>query len=473
MNHSRIILGYVFILLNITANTLFAQGPNKLKCANVLPNGNVELTWELPSSTTGFIFHALYRDGVNIATISNASTTSYTDVTANANLQSYTYDFISSYLPLNLYNSNVIHTMLLTATAITNTNPGAVNLDWVELPLQSTSGNYSVYSDYNSVAGLQFLGVYFIGPASQTINDCNVPIQYQVRVPDISIGCVSNSNILIGTFSKLGNIVSNPDLRCASVLNNGNVQLSWLSPAGSISEFNDYKIYRDNVMIDSVGSFIQTTYTDLNVDANIGVHSYYVETNSGCSGLELSTSPKNVLSTMKITTATPTATSCQLIWNPMPLLPTSGFYEVNREINGSSILLFNTLATNYIDPAIPAPSTAYYYITVDDLSGCVSKSAMSSGIVVTGIESLSNKDCKVETNYQYSSNQITFSSPCIKKEQIQCAIYNEIGQLILEDNLLRNQEGIYSIEKPAYSKGVFIIQLKEQEAIYSGKIYLK
>ena len=146
---------------------------------------------------------------------------------------------------------------------------------------------------------------------------------------------------------------------------------------------------------------------------------------------------------------------------------------MNREINGSSTLLFNTLATNYVDPAIPAPSTVYYFITVDDASGCVSKSAKSNGIVVTGIESLSNKDCKVETNYQFSSNQITFSSLCITKEKIQCSIYNEIGQLILEDNLLRNQEGIYSIEKPAYSKGVFIIQLKEQEAIYSGKIYLK
>jgi hypothetical protein len=176
---------------------------------------------------------------------------------------------------------------------------------------------------------------------------------------------------------------------------------------------------------------------------------------------------------MKITTATPTTTSCQLIWNAMPLLPTSGFYEVNRDINGIPILLFNTLGTNYIDASIPAPSTAYYYITVDDASGCVSQSARSTSIVVTGIESLTNKLCKVETNYRYSSNQITFSSPCINKEKIQCSIYNEIGQMIFEDNLVRDQEGIYSIEKPSYSKGVLIIQLKEQEAIYSGKIYLE
>lgn len=467
-----IIINCILFVFLLSTNSLFAQGPNKLKCASVLPNGNVELTWELPSSVTGFVFHALYRDGINIATISNASTTSYIDASANANLQSYTYDFISTYLPLNLYNSNAISTILLTSTAVTNTNPGTANLDWNELPLQVTSGNYNLYSDYNSSIGLQFFGTYFIGPASQTITDCNVPIQYQVQVPDLSAGCISYSNILSNTFSQLGNIVANPDLRCVSVLNNGNVQLNWLPPSGNSSDFNDYKVYRDNIMVDSVGSFTQTSYSDLNVDANIGIHSYYIETNSGCSGSLVSTSTKNVLSTMKITTATPTTTSCQVLWNALPLLPTSGFYEVNREINGSSILLFNTLATNYVDPVIPAPSTAYYYITVDDASGCVSKSAKSNGIVVTGIESLSNKDCKVETSYQYSSNQITFSSPCLTNEKIQCSIYNEIGQLILDDRLVRNQQGIYSIERPAYSKGILIIQLSEQEAIYSGKIYL-
>ncbi len=384
----------MFILLtSIFYRQAFAQGPVSLRCANVFPNGNVQIKWVNPTPNSGLIFRAIYRDGVNIATINVDTVTTYLDTQANGNQQSHTYDVISSYLPIQVFQSNYISSIFLTTVNnISNANPGQATLSWNMLPLQSSSGNYTAFSDYQTGSMAQLGNFWPNFTATETITDCQHTIHHQIVVNDAT-GCVSNSNLTTGIFSQLGNVVANPDLRCVSVLPNGNVQLTWLTPSGSSTDFNNYKIKRNNVIIDSVVVFPQTSFVDAGINANNFKYDYTVVSNSGCSGDKVGSNSTNTMSSIHLVTSTPSSSSCQVDWNGMPLLPTAGFYEVKRDLGSGYILINNTLNLTYLDANIPGPSTAFYKITVNDMSGCISSSNISNPVIITSLfdHSVSNK----------------------------------------------------------------------------------
>ncbi|MBK9636461.1 MAG: T9SS type A sorting domain-containing protein [Bacteroidetes bacterium] len=263
--------------------------------------------------------------------------------------------------------------------------------------------------------------------ATETITDCQHTIHHQIVVTDAT-GCVSNSNITTGVFSQLGNVVSNPDLRCVSVLPNGNVQITWLTPSGSATDFNNYKIKRNNVIIDSVGTFPQTSFIDAGINANNFKYDYEVVSNSGCSGKNAGSNSTNTLSSIHLVTSTPTASSCQVDWNAMPLLSGAGFYEVNRDIGSGFVLINNTLNLTYLDANIPGPATALYKISVNDISGCISRSNVSNPITITSLFENSGYPKLITTFPNPVTDKINFSKPVQ-----QLIIYDVLGKCVLVD----------------------------------------
>ncbi len=401
----------ILFLLSFASLHAAAQGPVSLRCANILPNGNIQISWVNPTPNAGLIFRAIYKDGLNIATINVDTVTTFLDTQGDGNIQSHTFDIISSYLPIQLFQSNYVSTIFLTSVNnISNANPGQATLSWNALPLQSSSGNYTTYSDYNTATMMQFGNFWPNQTATQSITDCQNTIHHQVVVTDAT-GCVSNSNITTGVFSQLGNVVSNPDLRCVSVLPNGNVQLTWLPPSGTTTDFNNYKITRDNVIIDSVSILPQATYIDAGINANIFKHSYTVVSNSGCSGSIPGSNATNTLSSIHLVTSTPSSSSCQVDWNAMPLLPGAGFYEVNRDIGNGFVLINNTLNLTYLDANIPGPAIALYNISVNDISGCISKSNISNPITITSLFENSGFQKLITTYPNPVADKINFSKP--------------------------------------------------------------
>ena len=82
------LLVFVLLLLSIKG---FSNSP-QTRCVSVLANGNVTLTWSIPTITVGTfdsyqIFTSANFNGpyTLLTTINNINQTTYTDVAANAN----------------------------------------------------------------------------------------------------------------------------------------------------------------------------------------------------------------------------------------------------------------------------------------------------------------------------------------------------------------------------------------------------
>jgi gliding motility-associated-like protein len=177
--------------------------PPELRCDSVLANGTVAISWEEVLDTAGIfnsyhIFSATNPAGpfTEIDSIFNIAQTTYTDITANANLK-ITYYYIETRSRCNgmVYSnpSDTLQTMLLSAV---NTTFGTAALTWnpVHIPdLSSSLGWYHVYREYppgvwtmiDSTQSLNFI---------DTITVCHAHINYYVDI-DNSLPCTSASSI--------------------------------------------------------------------------------------------------------------------------------------------------------------------------------------------------------------------------------------------------------------------------------------
>lgn len=461
----------IFYTLFFLPLSTSAQTTPELRCLSVQPNGNVQVTWVPVTQTLGFTRYEIHRLFSTIVTpVTGITTNTFLDTQVNGNVQANDYQVAAVYNLFTHYYSNQMFTMHLITTSTTNTNPGTANLSWNGLPLQSSgTSDYITYSSYNTGSMQPFGMPNGNNTQTQNINDCNVPVQYQVKASD-ALGCISQSNLVTDTFSQLGNVVDNPALRCASVLSDGSVQLTWLSPASSNADFNEFEIWSDGVLMDSISSFNQTSYTDLNVNANTGPHSYQLISQSGCAGNLSSPSPAITLSTIYLVVASPAINTCQLSWTPLPLLPSSPFYQVNRDISGSSTLIGNTTNLTYLDTNIPGPVTAYYQISVPDNSGCISNSNISAGCNVASTDILTPAGCNVEHTFNGYTNTIDFESLCINDQKINFELYNSMGQLTSAFALNKNANGNYSLQKSKLNKGLNLFIINANEHSFSGKI---
>jgi gliding motility-associated-like protein len=361
-----------------------------LHCVNVLANGNIELTWEVPGNNVDFNEYEIWRSNTGpggpyllIDSVSNPAQFNYTDITANGNTQAYSYYLVTqsgcSGQEDPGFNGNILSSIFLTTVP----SPGLATLNWTNLsqPLPPTSspGEYLIDHTYNPGGAWVFLGDTVQNSYTQTISDCDTTIQHIVYVNDAI--CVSRSNVATNVYTYQGNIVAQPDLRCVSVLPGGGIQLTWLTPGGSNQHFNEFEIWRDDgsgfTLLDSVSSFSQVNYTDNTANGNAQSYGYYMLSQAGCSGQLNSVTNSQTVNSIYLTTSSIPG-QADLSWTALPLTASSSPQEYLVNSNymavGPGTFLGDTTALQYSQPIVDCDTTITYFIAVNDNSGCVSES---------------------------------------------------------------------------------------------------
>ncbi len=184
-------------------------------------------------------------------------------------------------------------------------------------------------------------------------------------------------------------IVQSPQPRCVAVLPNGDVTLTWSTPADPGGTFNSYHIYTANALagpytlLDSVFVYPQTTYTHVGANANVASRYYYIKTRSGCGGQIFSNAVDTVRS-MFLTVNNPSNGTAQLSWNAIAtpaISSSSGIYTIFQEYpSGVWTQVGSTSNLNYIDSILVCNSAINYRIEIADNTGCTSVSSVSGGI---------------------------------------------------------------------------------------------
>lgn len=175
-----------------------------------------------------------------------------------------------------------------------------------------------------------------------------------------------------------------PELRCVSVLPNGDVQLSWLPIPNLVNTFNSYQIYSSTslsgpyTVVDSIFNINASSYTYSGAGANNQSIYYFIKTRSGCDGIILSPAIDTVQSIYLSVTDPNNGANAQLNWNALhaPALPTtSPRYLIFKEYPlGTWALIDSTQLLSYSDPLVICSDSINYRVEVDDASGCTSSS---------------------------------------------------------------------------------------------------
>tara|TARA_B110000263_G_scaffold110800_2_gene96879 strand:+ start:9086 stop:12514 length:3429 start_codon:yes stop_codon:yes gene_type:complete len=231
-----------------------------------------------------------------------------------------------------------------------------------------------------------------------------------------------------------------PDIRCVSVQENGNVEVSWehipSAPASTV-----YSLYHsDNengpfTFVDSI-FYPNNTYMHSAVNANTESQYYYLTSLSSCAD---ESAPSDTLKTIKLdVVAINVNTEADLNWNEIHLLnlPTS-FAEYNiyaLDGNADWQNVGSSSTTNYIFPAQTCNSLQLLYISLEDDNGCISNSSIDGAILKDTISP--NKpvidDVSVNLN---GKSVISWSSSSTDVDVYAIYIQDEFGAWITIDSV--------------------------------------
>jgi len=179
-------------------------------------------------------------------------------------------------------------------------------------------------------------------------------------------------------------IAQSPNLRCIALDQSGGALISWIVPTDSCGFFNKYYIFYSTnqagpfTVIDSISSFVTTTYYHSTAGANLGSVYYYVQSNSGCI-----VNISDTLASIQLS-VTSSLGLANLVWNPThtPELSTAtGNYIINREdtITGSLIVQDSVFqAYTYADTFMTCSDTISYQVHIVDSTGCISASSIAA-----------------------------------------------------------------------------------------------
>ncbi len=203
--------------------------------------------------------------------------------------------------------------------------------------------------------------------------------EYIVTVTDI-IGCTGVDSVLVSPLP----LMPAPDLRCVSVLPNGDVTLSWMPPGAPLQCFDAYLVshsYNPNgpfTIIDTIFDINTLTYTHVGANGNNVSGHYFVEIMTGANSTH--TISSDTLSSILINIVNTGNITADLIWNPLHFpapATTSGYYFLYREYPpGNWTFIDSTLNTLHID-SVTACDLINYRVEITDSSGCTSISAIS------------------------------------------------------------------------------------------------
>lgn len=205
--------------------------PVDLHCVDVLPNGDVTLTWE-PTTDPGssFIEYQIWsvQDGL-LGTEPNINNGTFTVVGANANASSKDY-FIQTRFGCGGNNLSPSDTLSSIHLNVNDLGDGRVHLTWNSLANPMNGGDSSteeIWREY-PVGNWTLRGTvpYGTNELVDTIDVCNDLLTYEIRVTN-AYGCTSTSNDSSRVLSDIINPYI-PDMYWVSIdTTTGNVDIQW------------------------------------------------------------------------------------------------------------------------------------------------------------------------------------------------------------------------------------------------------
>ncbi|MFT4602245.1 MAG: hypothetical protein ACI857_002431 [Arenicella sp.] len=202
-----------------------------LHCIDVLPNGDVDLTWTQTSDPgTSFVEYQVWsiEDGF-IASIPAITTENYTVVGANADLSSKHY-FIQTQFGCDGNNLSPSDTLASIFLTLNDLGDGRAQLNWNSTHTPMNAGDnpmQEIYREYPvGTWTLRATVPYGENTFLDTIDICNEFLSYEIVIPNAA-GCSSTSN---AEGAQLGDIINPyiPVLNWVSVDTTSQfVNLSW------------------------------------------------------------------------------------------------------------------------------------------------------------------------------------------------------------------------------------------------------
>lgn len=425
------------------SNSLWANvSAPQVQCVDVASNGDVTVTWTAPADPGNeFVEYRVYSNSSGsyslVGTLNSISTTTYTEVGANANLASV------SYVVTTAFNNGSVQEAIQTDTVSTiflvlgNPANGTAILQWNAIsnpPLTSSGNYYYIFKEYP--AGNWYLsdsvpvGTVFY---RDTIDVCDGFINYQV-VQSSSSGCQSGSNIEGDQFQDLLP-PDEPVIYAVTVdTATGNVIIQWdTTYANDTYGYIIMENINGNwVFIDTLFGKYNTTYVNQNSFADYQSECYGIAAFDSCyhgTPLRPNTSPMGIPHcSIHLTTQLDVCSKqITLRWNKYENWNAGvASYELYASENGGAYTIINN-----------SSDTSFTHINLTSLSNyCYVVKAVSND----GRESLSNKVCKKV--YQPALPTITYlqSASVIAPNEVEVDLKVTTNGQISAYNLYRSTD---------------------------------
>jgi len=397
--------------VSVTPNPVSNPPQNLTVTSNM---GSVSLAWSAPEAGSTYTLNSyyIYKDGNQLATISNTSTRTYTDTSVTVGT-TYTYYILARYYnSSNLTYVNSPPSNTVTVTPVHLFNPprsltasvsyGTVSLSW-QAPNTGSTGTFVTYHVYRdstgvaSVTGTSFTDSSVTGGTAYT---------YYV-VAQYTNGYSEPSNTAYGT-----PLIANPPRNLTAVAGSGSVSLSWDAPqTGGNGTLSNYAVYRNGA---SQGTTTSSAYSQTGLSHGT-TYTYYVVAyysnptgESSPSNSVSATTPDAVHNPPQNLTVTSTQGSINLSWSAPETGSTyslSGYYVYrNGNVLNSSYITSQT----YNDTNVTIGTTYSYYITAYYQSG--NSSTPSNTVTDTPI-GLYNPPRNLTATAEYGAVSLSWQAP--------------------------------------------------------------
>lgn len=181
-------------------------------------------------------------------------------------------------------------------------------------------------------------------------------------------------------FSGLNAQVAAPELRCIAVTSPTSAVLSWIIPTDPSGLFSQYQIWSSPtqtgpfVLIGTVNSYNQSSYTQSPTNADLQSQYYYVITISGTNTSVPSDTLRSVYVNLSNSGNGVVSLNWNAIHNPSPT-SSSSTYTLSREAPvGTWTTIYTGNKINYNDTVVICKIFYNYKVEISDGSGCVSVS---------------------------------------------------------------------------------------------------
>ena len=412
----------------------------KVNCVSVLPNGNVQITWERVNDPTSIftayeVFLVSGSSSTSLQVIGNINTTTYTHVTPLGNTTSLSY-VVGTTCSTSI--TNVSDTISSIKLSVNNPSNGRAILNWNPIfsPTNSpTASNwYKIYREYplgtwTLIDSVQYGNEYY----RDTITICNDSINY--RVTNSNTGCTSTSSIDGKTFNDVLPPYS-PVIKSVTVDTTNNLTtINWhpTRPLDTEGYIILKRIGSSWVPIDTIYGINNTTYQYLLSNAGGESECYGIAAFDSCYyGSPLTPNTSAMGDPHCTIYLEQSYRACDktidLTWSAYSGWKTGVFsYYIYYTVNGSPEIFASSTSATSFSLSNVSPDSNY----------CFTIRAVSNDFNDT---TLSNKICVI-TEYPYISDTNYLQAVSVESENlVQVRIFTTIKNTIQGYNILKSED---------------------------------